>query len=44
MSVGPARAAIRQMGGRWRLRIWVALAVVLGIGLGWVPLFGVLGF
>jgi len=44
MSVGPARAAIRQMRGRWRLRIWVALAVALGVGLGWVPLFGVLGF
>jgi tetratricopeptide (TPR) repeat protein len=44
MSVDQARAAIRQMCGRWRLRIWVALAVVLGVGLGWVPLFGVLGF
>src|SRR3954468_18133081 len=29
---------------RRRLRVWGALAVVLGIGLGWVPLFGVLGF
>jgi hypothetical protein len=44
MSVGQASAAIRQMCGRWRLRIWVALAVALGVGLGWVPLFGVLGF
>jgi hypothetical protein len=32
------------MCGRWRLRIWALLAVVLGVGLGWVPLFGVLGF
>src|SRR5262245_14914887 len=44
MSVGQARAAIRRMGGRWRLRVWIALAVGLGVGLGWVPLFGVLGF
>ena len=44
MSVGQARAAIRQMAGRRRLRIWVVLAVALGVGLGWVPLFGVLGF
>src|SRR3954470_7034236 len=34
---------IRGTSGR-RLRAWGALAVVLGIGLGWVPLFGVLGF
>lgn len=44
MRVGRARGAIRQMRGRWRLRIWAGLAVVLGVGLGWVPLFGVLGF
>lgn len=43
MRVGP-RTAIRHMAGRRRLRIWAALAAVLGIGLGWVPLFGVLGF
>ena len=43
MRVGPG-TAIRQLAKRWRLRIWVALAVALGIGLGWVPLFGVLGF
>ena len=44
MSAGLGRAAIRRMAGRWRLRIWIGLAVVLGIGLGFVPLFGVLGF
>jgi hypothetical protein len=44
MIVGQARVAIRQMRGRWRLRIWAALAMALGVGLGWVPLFGVLGF
>jgi hypothetical protein len=38
------RAAIRTAAARRRLRVWGALAVVLGIGLGWVPLFGVLGF
>ncbi len=35
---------IRTTGRRRRLRVWGALAVVLGVGLGWVPLFGVLGF
>jgi hypothetical protein len=44
MNVGQARAAIGHMRGRWRLWIWIALAAVMGIGLGWVPLFGVLGF
>lgn len=44
MSVGQARVAIRRMCARRRLRIWALLAVVLGVGLGWVPLFGVLGF
>jgi len=38
------RAAIRTATARRRLRAWGALAVVLGVGLGWVPLFGVLGF
>src|SRR5262245_39642704 len=38
------RAAIRRAARRRRLRVWGALAVVLGAGLGWVPLFGVLGF
>ena len=41
------RTAIRRLrttGPRRRLRVWGALAVVLGVGLGWVPLFGVLGF
>jgi tetratricopeptide (TPR) repeat protein len=32
------------MRGRTRLWIWAALAAALGVGLGWVPLFGVLGF
>src|SRR4051812_26404413 len=38
--------AIRRIWGTSgrRLRAWGALAVVLGVGLGWVPLFGVLGF
>jgi hypothetical protein len=44
MSVGQARAAIRAMGRGRRLWIWVALAAAMGVGLGWVPLFGVLGF
>ena len=44
MRVGPARAAIRWLPGRWRTRVWVTLAVGLGIGLGRMPLFGVLGF
>jgi hypothetical protein len=35
-------AAIRRM--RRRLLIWAAVAVVLGLGLGLVPLFGVLGY
>jgi len=41
------RTVIRRLLGtarRRRLRAWGALAVVLGIGVGWVPLFGVLGF
>src|SRR3954462_8875218 len=42
MNVGPVRAAIRQI--RRRLWIWIGLAAALGFGLGWVPLFGVLGF
>jgi hypothetical protein len=36
--------SVGQMRARWRLRIWAALAGVLGVGLGSVPLFGVLGF
>src|SRR4051794_32398764 len=28
----------------WRVRVWTAIAVVLGVALGWVPLFGILGF
>jgi hypothetical protein len=44
MIVGQARAAIRRMRGRPRPWIWAGLGVALGVGLGWVPLFGVLGF
>ena len=44
MRVGSVRAAIRRLPGRWRTRVWAVLAVGLGIGLGGVPLFGVLGF
>lgn len=39
--------AIRGVGARAprrRLVVWGALAALLGVGLGWVPLFGVLGF
>jgi hypothetical protein len=43
MTVG-AQAAIARMARRWRLWMWCALAVAMGVGLGWVPLFGVLGF
>ena len=42
MNVAPVRPAIRQI--RSRLWVWIGLAAALGIGLGWVPLFGVLGF
>src|SRR3954451_22241324 len=28
----------------WRLRIWILCAIALGVGLWFVPLFGVLGF
>ncbi len=37
-----ARAAIGHI--KWRLRIWIAVAVALGCGLCFVPLFGVLGY
>src|SRR5437762_10089676 len=30
--------------GQRRGWIWLGLAAALGVGLGWVPLFGVLGF
>src|SRR5947208_2053286 len=43
MTVG-ARGAIARMARRWRLWSWIGLAVAMGVGLGWVPLFGVLGF
>ncbi len=29
---------------RWRIRVWVILAIGLGVGLGQLPLFGVLGY
>ena len=44
MGAGSTRAAIRRMFTRWRIRIWITVAAVLGIGLGFVPLFGVLGY
>ena len=45
MNVGSGRGAIRRLlGGRWRLRIWLAVMVVLGLGVGALPLFGVLGY
>lgn len=45
MSDGPLRAAIRRMiTVRWRLRIWAAIAIVFGLLVGQLPLFGVLGF
>jgi len=44
MNVGSGRGAIRRLLGRWRLRIWITLMVALGLGLGLVPLFGVLGY
>jgi hypothetical protein len=44
VGLGTAIRRIRTTARRRRLRVWVALAVVLGVGLGWVPLFGVLGF
>ena len=44
MGAGSARAAIRRMFTRWRIRIWISAAVALGIGVGFVPLFNVLGY
>ncbi len=39
------RGAIRRMLRRWRLWIWLSVAVgVLGLGIGLVPLFNVLGY
>ena len=35
---------MRGLLARWRLRIWITCAIALGVGLGFVPLFGVLGF
>src|SRR5262245_34720341 len=45
MKAVSGRGAIRRMSRRWRLRGWVGVAVVVfGVGLGWVPLFNVLGY
>jgi hypothetical protein len=44
MNVARARAAFARLRGGRRLWAWSALAAALGIGLGRVPLFGVLGF
>src|SRR5688572_30253909 len=45
MGAGSARAAIRHMVvNRWRVRVWIMVAVVMGVGLGFVPLFDVLGY
>ncbi len=44
MNVGSGRGVIRRLAGRWRLRIWIALMVVLGLAMGLIPLFGVLGY
>lgn len=35
---------MRALFARWRLRIWITCAAALGVVLGFVPLFGVLGF
>lgn len=35
---------MRALFARWRLRIWITCAIALGVGLGFVPLFNVLGF
>ncbi|HSD89174.1 MAG TPA: hypothetical protein VLB44_16715 [Kofleriaceae bacterium] len=37
-------AAIRGLLARWRLRIWILCAAAIGLLLGLVPLFGVLGY
>src|SRR5438045_628659 len=45
MGAGSARAAIRHMFvHRKRVRLWITAAVVLGVGLGFVPRLGVLGY
>src|SRR5688500_6048033 len=45
MKAVSGRGAVGRMLRRWRLWIWLGVAVLLlGIGLGWVPLFNVLGY
>jgi hypothetical protein len=45
MKVGSGRGAIKRMLRRWRSWIWLSVAVgVLGIAIGWAPLFNVLGY
>ncbi|HEY5946570.1 MAG TPA: hypothetical protein VIV40_13805, partial [Kofleriaceae bacterium] len=45
MKVGSGRGAIGRMLRRWRLWIWLTVAVlVLGVAIGFVPLFNVLGY
>jgi hypothetical protein len=39
-----ARAARRAVGRGWRLRIWLAITTLGGLGLAMLPLFGVLGY
>jgi hypothetical protein len=44
MGAGSTRAAVKRMFARRRVRIWIIAAVMLGVGLGFVPLFEVLGY
>ncbi|HEY5921744.1 MAG TPA: hypothetical protein VIV11_08740, partial [Kofleriaceae bacterium] len=45
MKVVSGRGAIRRMMRRWRLWVWLSVVVLgIGVGLGWLPLFNVLGY